>query len=310
MKSFTNSQLSLSKNMKFIMVVFIAFSLLTSSCSTSKSNYIIGGSGWNEIALVDNQGNKLWSHQLEKEQECNSVSQFSEGKLLYSFKQGAKLIDENHQTLWEYLCDKGLEVQSASLTDNGNILLGICGNPAQILEFSAKGEKLVDISFKTGIKNPHAQFRKVSKTKNGNYLIPLLGKKSIFEIDTRGELVREVQTESSVFSLVVLKSGNWLLSCGDTHKMIELNPKSGEIVWELRENDIKGVPLRFVAEAKRLKNGNTIICNWGGHTHDKTKTAQVFEIDANKKLIWKIEDYKNLGNVSTLDIVEGSRFTE
>ncbi|MDO5981122.1 hypothetical protein [Flavivirga spongiicola] len=289
-------------NIKVSVVVCIVYSFLICSCSTTKSNYYIGGSGWKEIALVDNQGTKLWSHQLEEGQECNSVNQFSKGKVLYSFRQGAKLIDQNHQVLWEYLCDESSEVQSASLTDEGNILLGICGNPAKLLEFSSDGEKIVDISFETGIKNPHGQFRKISKTANGNYLVPLLGKKLVFEIDARGKVVRQVKTGIFVFSLVVLKSGNWLLSCGDTHKMREINPNTGAVVWELKEHDLAGVPLRFVAEAIRLKNGNTIICNWGGHAGDEKKVAQVFEIDADKNLIWKIEDYKNFGNVSTLDM--------
>ena len=277
------------------------------SCAPSKSQYYIAGSGWNKIVRVDHRGNELWSHELEKGQECNSVSKFSKGTLLYSFKQGAKLINDKHETIWEYLCDKDSEIQSVSRTKEGTILLGICGSPAQILEFTPKGEELVTISFDTKIKNSHGQFRKITKTANGHYLVPLL-RKSIIELDKEGRLVREVNPGIFVFSLVVLASGNWLLSCGDTHKMREINPNTKEVVWELNEKDVKGVPLRFVAEALRLKNGNTIICNWGGHSKGLEKVAQVFEIDTDKNLIWKIEDYNNYGNVSTLDIVTNPKY--
>lgn len=293
----------MNKNRSLVLLASIIFSFLISSCSLTKPKYYIGGSGWNKIALVDAQGTQYWSHQLEKEQECNSVTHFSKGKLLYSFKQGAKLIDENHQTIWEYRCDEGAEIHSASSTDEGNILLGICGNPAKIMEFSPKGEKLVDIPFETGVKRPHGQFRKISKTAEGTYLIPLMKKKTICEIDANGKIVRELNPGIFVFSLVVLKSGNWLLSCGDTHKLIEINPTTQEVVWELNETDVAGLPLRFVAEAVRLENGNTIVCNWGGHAKGAEKVAQLFEIDKNKNLIWKIEDYQNYGNISTLDLV-------
>jgi len=287
---------------KLALIVSIAIVFLMSACSKPSSHYYLGGSGWNKIALVNGDGTTLWTHDLEKGQECNSVTTYPGGKLLYAFNQGAKLIDENHQTLWEYTCEKGAEVHAASLTDQGNILLGICGLPAKIIEFSPSGEKLVDISFETGIEKPHSQFRQISKNKEGNYLVPLLAKKSIYEIDANGTVLNEVKLDMSVFSLEVLASGNWLLSCGDSHKLIEIVPTTKEVVWELNENDVSGVPLRFVAEAKRLENGNTIICNWGGHSRDKAKSAQIFEIDRDNKLIWKIEDYQNFGNVSTMDV--------
>jgi len=274
-----------------------------SACSKATSHYYLGGSGWNKIALVDSEGTTLWKHELDKGQECNSVTSFPEGKLLYAFKKGAKLIDENHQILWEYKSDKGAELHAASRTEQGNILLGICGHPARILEFSEKGEKLVDISFETAIENPHGQFRQISKNKKGNYIVPLLGKRTIVELDATGNIIQELNLKVSVFSVDILDNGNWLLSCGDSHKLTEIVPETKEVVWELKENDISGAPLRFVAEAKRLENGNTIICNWGGHSRDKAKSAQIFEIDAANNLVWKIEDYKSFGNVSTMDVL-------
>lgn len=291
------------KLVKSYLLLPIVFVLLISACSKPVTHYYLGGSGWNKITMVDSNGITLWSHDLEKGQECNSVTSFPGDKILYSFKQGAKLIDKNHQTLWEYITEKGSELHAASRTDHGNILLGVCGHPARILEFSTEGEKLVDITFETDIENPHGQFRQISKNKKGNYIVPLLGKRSIVEIDAKGNIVRELKLDMSVFSVDILKNGNWLLSCGDAHKLVEMIPETKEVVWELKENDVANVPLRFVAEAKRLDNGNTIICNWGGHSGDKAKAAQIFEIDSENQLIWKIEDYQNLGNVSTMDIL-------
>jgi len=298
----------MNKNRRLVVLTFIVSSFIINACSVSKPQYYISGSGWNKIALVDSQGNQVWDHQLEDGQECNSVTHLNNGNLLYSFKQGAKLINSKHEKLWEYKCGEGSELHSASLTDEGNILVGICGQPAQIMEFSLDGEKLVDLSFETKIKHTHGQFRRVRKTAKGTYLVPLLKRRVICEINSKGEIIREVELDTPVFSLVILESGNWLLSCGDAHKLIEINPNTKEKIWELEENDIADVPLRFVAEALRLDNGNTIICNWGGHARGAKPVAQVIEIDSNKKLIWKIEDYQLFGNISTLDLVSKQKY--
>jgi WD40 repeat protein len=286
---------------KFIGCLLIAIMLV--SCTKKTPSYLIGGSGWGKIVEVL-KGERVWSHQLEPKQECNSVCFVGKNKILYSFKQGVKLIDREHKVLWEYICHKDSEIHSASLTKNDNFLIGECGHPAKIYEFTPKGEKLLEIDFETGVKNPHGQFRKVYKTVEGTYLVPVLGKSCILEIDVKGQIIREVKTDFSVFSIEILQNGNWLLSCGDSHRLEEMNPQTKEIVWRLSENDIENLPLRFVAETVRLKNGNTIICNWGGHAKGDSKTAQVFEIDQNNKLIWKIEDYQQFGNVSTIDLLE------
>lgn len=285
-------------NALFCFFLLFAFS----SCSPKQKQYLIGGSGWKQISIVDRQGNKIWNHSLEKKQECNSACFVGENLILYSYKQGAKLIDRDHNCLWDYKCVEGAEIQSASITDDGNVLIGECGNPSRIYEFSNSGEKLLEITFETEIDRPHSQFRQIVKLSNGNYLVPLLKKKSVMEINLKGEIVQNTFVGHSLFSVKVLKNENYLLSCGDHHKLLEYDMNKKQIVWELNENDVKGIPLRYVAEAIRLENGNTIICNWGGHFKGEEKVAQVFEIDKNKNLIWKIKDYQQFGNISTIDI--------
>ncbi len=291
--------------MKFINYCSILLLLLTlMSCNSSiksEPQYLIGGSGWKKNAKVDEKGKVLWSHNLEQNEECNSVTNLPNNKILYSFKKGIKVIDKEHNVQWEYKSRDKAEIHSASLTKDGNILIGECGNPAKIYEFSLEGEKLVSVDFETGVDNPHGQFRRVSKTEDNTYLVPVLGKRSILELDRSGQLIKESKLNYSVFSMLVLENKNWLLSCGDKHKLVEYNPLNEEIVWELGEKDIKEFPLRYVAEAIRLENGNTIICNWGGHSHAKGPKVPLFEIDKNKNVVWKITDDQNLGNVSTID---------
>ena len=54
-------------------VIFLA--LLVSCCSCmKKEKLIIGGSGWQQIAIVDKASGEIeWNHELEPDEECNKV---------------------------------------------------------------------------------------------------------------------------------------------------------------------------------------------------------------------------------------------
>jgi len=278
------------------------------SCESAPQTLVVAGSGWNKVVKADKSGTILWSHDLENGQECNEITELDNGNILYAHRTGAKVITLSHKVVWQFEAEQGTELQSASLTKEGNYLLGQCGNPTKVIEFSPEGKKLKEICIETGISSPHSQLRRVRKTEIGTYLIPLLGKGMVCEYDGNGKLLKEIQVGGVPFSVVILKNKNWLVSCGDGHRLIEINPDTQQVVWELAESDVAGVPLRFVAEALRLENGNTIVCNWGGHSSDAEAVAQVFEIDSEKNLIWKIEDYQNFGNISTLDLVTNQKY--
>ena len=75
-------------------------------------------------------------------------------------------------------------------------------------------------------------------------------------------------------------------------------------MWQIQENDIPDIPLRFAAGIQRLPNGNTVIVNWGGHGHIG-KQAQIFEVTTDKKVVWQINDNTLLStpvHVQLLDV--------
>ena len=287
-----------TKKVNKIFVLLISLTLLL-SCSKKEKTYIVGGSGFNKIVKITQSGKILWSHKIEKGQECNEVNELPNGNILYAYKKGAKIITPDHKTVWKYDTPEKTELQSASITNEGNILLGQCGNPTKIIEFSMSGKKLKEVAFDSEVKNPHAQLRRVRKSNTGTYLVPIFARRSICEVNDAGNIVSEIEVPGNPFAVVPLKNNNWLVACGDAHKLVEINPSTKEIVWQLNENDIEGISLRFVAGLTRLENGNTIICSWGGHSRGKDKMPQFFEIDKNSKLVWKVQDYNNLGNIST-----------
>ena len=80
----------------------------------------------------------------------------------------------------------------------------------------------------------------------------------------------------------------------------------GKIVWGLSANDLPGNPLRFVAGVQRLPNGNTIVCNWGGHGHVR-KQPQIFEVTRDKRVVWQFDDkaskqFRTIASAQLLDV--------
>ncbi|WP_430810118.1 MULTISPECIES: hypothetical protein [unclassified Carboxylicivirga] len=289
-------------------IILLVITIALMACETQKTGMLMAGSGWKKIVKTDKQGNILWHHLLEKGQECNEVTELENGNILYAHRSGAKVITPGHEVVWQYTAPEGTELQSASLTEDGNYLLGQCGCPAQIMEFTPEGEKIKEVIFDTGIQNPHSQFRRIRKTNQNTYIVPVLKTGEIHELNENGKILKTINVGKAPFSVVILENDNWLVSLGDAHRLIEINPLTNEILWEVKENDIAGVPLRFVAEAIRLDNGNTIICNWSGHAKGDQPTASVVEIKRNAQVVWKLKDNEHLGLISTISPDWGIQF--
>lgn len=263
---------------------------------------LLGGSGWNKIAIVDKATKKIvWEHPLEKGWECNSVAATPEGDILFSYARGAKLIDREHREIWRVEVPDGCEMQTARRLPDGNFLLAWCGHPSVILEVNARGEEVSRTAYETGIEQPHAQFRQVSKNTRGNYLLPLFATSEIREVSPAGELVKRIPVEGTPFCALGLPNGNYLVACGDAHSFVELDCERGEVVRRVGANDIAGARLFFVAQLYPAAEGGLYICNWQGHDskaggHD----PQLIEIDQTGKIVWSLNDNATFGMISSV----------
>ena len=152
-----------------------------------------------------------------------------------------------------------------------------------------------EVKLQTTAANPHARMRKARKTKNGTYLVGQYADAVIREYDGDGKIIREYK-QKNAFGASRLPNGNLLLSTGDAHTIKEIDPDD-KVVWQIDENELPGNPLRFVAGLQRLPNGNTLVCNWGGHGHIG-KQPQVFEVTRDKKVVGELFDYKRFKTIS------------
>lgn len=259
----------------------------------------MAGSGKKEIQIIDKAGNVEWTYPCNG--KTNDVWQLSNGNVIFADQSYAKEVTLEKETVWEFKAPKGCEIHSISPIGN-KYLMAVNGSPLRIMELNKKGEVVKSIEYDTGIDNPHAQAREIRKTPWGTYLVGTMKNQSILEINKKGKVIREIPVKGQAYVGIPLPNKNILIACGDGHTIVEVNP-ANEVVWEVKENDMDGVPLRFAAGLQRLPNGNTVICNWGGHGH-RGEQAQLVEITKDKKVIGKVFNYDMLNEPSAIQILD------
>lgn len=281
-------------------ILFCFALLILGSVQAAENYFLVAGSGTKNITIFEKSTQHiLWRHALEPAQECNSLAMNKKGEILYSYKQGAKLINLNHEVIWDYKSGVNTELQLAAVLPDGGYLLGICGMPAKIVELDKNGKVRKELSIDLKIDHPHGQFRMISKAKNGNYIIPVLGTGEILEIDGTGKEENRFKLNIGCFSTLELKNGNLMASGGDSHQLLTIDRKSGAIIQKITEKQL-GVSFLFVAQVIQLKNGNLLICNWHGHNNVAgMNEPQLIEIDNNRQVIWTLNDKKQFDKISS-----------
>lgn len=273
--------------------------ILSCSCTVSEK-LLIGGCGWDKVAIVDKKSNTLeWTHQLQKGDDCNDVEITKAGNVLYAYKGGARLITRNQEVIWDFKVEKGQELYTATELPSGEYLLAVCAIPSRIITLNSKGEKTKEQNFDSGITNVHGQFRQILPTRENTYLIPLMGKGEVIELTQIGEVIRRVTVGGNPFSVKLLPDGNWLVACGDAHKYVIADPNKQLVKETVSALDLTDVSLLFVAEVLNYNNGNVLIANWNGHSKDKSQPKLV-EINSKSRVVWKLAPIETITNISSV----------
>jgi hypothetical protein len=213
-----------------------------------------------------------------------------------------EMTPDKHVT-WEYKAPEKVEVHACQPLPGGRVMIVECGT-SRIIEVDRAGQIAKEIKLVTDPTiHLHNQFRGTRKTANGHYLVCFKGEGKIVELDGAGQVLRAIKVPGDPHEVVPLPGGHLLITCGDGHKVLELDRKE-RVVWELNENDLPGNTLRLMAGCQRLPNGNTVFCNYLGHGH-LGEQPQVFEVTRDKKVVWRFDDhahFKTINQIQLLDI--------
>jgi len=251
-------------------------------------------------------GKVAWSYTNTRKGELGDCSMLSNGNIVFSRQFGASEITPDKKIVWDYDAPPGSEIHTAYPMGMDKVLIMQNGDPAKLLVIR-KATNKVEEELVLPTRDPHGvhgQFRRVRPTPAGTFLAAHMDLGKVVEYSAEGKEIWSVPAPSA-WSAIRLRNGNTLIGGNQVGYVREVNPK-GETVWEIRKNDLPGIPLFTVQEVSRLANGNTLIDNWsGGLAPDLIETGvQLIEVTPDKKVVWALKDWKTLGPASSTQLLD------
>ena len=244
--------------------------------------------------LINEAGKNVW--------ECRGGSRdgfaLKDGTFLISWKNEVLILTKENKIRFQYRLGKGnREIGTAAPLDNGNILITELGSKPKLLEVDRKGKVQVEFPLKPETNNAHMQTRMARKNSSGNYWVPHLLAHSIKEYNSNGEVLQTVRTDIQElggrgaknwpFTAIELDNGNVLVGCTLGNKVVEIDPKSNNVQWQVSNKNLKGL-IQDACGVQRLANGNTVIASYRA---GKGK-SKMLEVDNKGNLVWQLESDK------------------
>ena len=255
------------------------------------------GEGCNKMFLINN-GKVIWTYSTGTGWEYDDIWLMSNGNILFSRQTWAGEVTPQKKLAWRMDAPKGTEIHAVQPLGLDKVLLMQNGVPAKLMIINKKtGAIEVDHAIDAG-KSVHAQFRRLRMTAQGTYLVPFLQMNKVVEYDKDFKEIWSYAINSP-WAAIRLHNGNTLITDERDKLTREVNPK-GETVWEIKLSDLP--PEYRLADSQscvRLANGNTILCSRG----DNGKSPQLVEVTPDKKVVWVINDWKNFGPATAVQIL-------
>lgn len=251
------------------------------STSSTGHPFVICDIHKEQIMKVDAKGEVVWTYPGTR---VHDLWALPDGNILFAGPiTGVVEVTPDKKEVWNFRAPEGERVYACQPLPDGDVMVGIEGKPSRIIEVERDGTIKKTITLQT-----EGPIRLSRKTHTGTYLVAERHGSSIHEYDGESKLIRKIVSEGAVFMAARLKNGNTLIGTGSGNTLVEVDPQDN-VVWEVKENDLPGIPIRDVAGFQRLPNGNTVLCNWGGHGH-VGEQAQIIEITPDKEVVWQVFD--------------------
>jgi hypothetical protein len=284
----------------------------TPALASAAQRVIMQGNG--RIAIVDASGEIAW------EMPCGDIHDLHvlpSGNIMVqqAFRKVVEIDPAKKEVVWEYDSSKqngnqgkAVEVHAFQPLAEGRVMIAESG-VGRIIEVDRDGKLLKQIKLKINRPHPHTDTRLARKLESGNYLVCHEGDGAVREYDGEsGDVVWEYEVPlfgkqrkgghgpeafgNSVFGAVRLASGNTLVATGNGHSVLEVTPEK-KIVWELHQNDLKGITLAWVTTIEVLPSGNYVV----GNCHAGPDNPLLVEIEPKaKRVVWQFDRYDLFGN--------------
>ncbi len=268
------------------------------------------GENCNKMYLVKD-GKIIWTYQTGKGPEYDDVWMLSNGNILFTRMQYLALITPDKKVLWRYDCNnsKGTEhteVHTCQPIGLDKVMFVVNGLPPKLFVINIKTGK-VEVEHVVPSNQPptvgdiHPQVRRARYTAQGTYLVSLLNQGRVVEYDKN---FKEIWSYKSTkpWAALRLKNGNTLITDETDDLTREVNTK-GEKVWEFDCKKDLPAEYQFTSAPQsctRLANGNTIFASRG----QGSTGPQLIEVTNDKKVVWVLQDWKNIGDATAVQILD------
>lgn len=268
------------------------------------------GENYDKMFLI-NKGKVIWTYSTGSSYEYDDVWMLSNGNILFSRMEYVAEITPNKKGVWRYDCSKApginhTEVHTCQPLGLDRVMFVVNGLPPKLMIVNIKtGAVEVEHALPfTQPPNPngiHGEFRRTRVTAQGTYLVPVFGMNYVVEYDKKFNEIWRYAIRSP-WAAIRLKNGNTLITDEADSLTREVNPK-GETVWEF--NAKKDLPAQYQfasapQSCTRLANGNTIFTSRG----DNGKGPQLIEVTPDKKVVWVLQEWKDLGSATAVQILD------
>jgi len=270
---------------------------------------LYAGEGYNTLLLV-NHGKVVWTYSTGRGGEIDDVWMLSNGHILFARQYHVEEITPRKEVVWHYDAPEGTEVHSCQPIGLDKVLLVRNGLPPKVMVIEKSTGKvevehaLPAVSL-SDPKTVHPQFRRIRMTAKGTYLAPFLKMDKVVEYDGEFNPIWSCAIPTP-WAAVRLHNGNTLIA--DEHdKLVREVNANCETVWEFTQSDLPAdVVLHNIQTADRLSNGNTVIFSSTGGTkpEDRPNIIQALEVTPGKKLVWVLQNWKDLGPATTAQFLD------
>jgi len=211
------------------------------------------------------------------------------GNVLFTSRgKGVYEIDRSGNIVWSYLTNE-ISHDADRLPDGNTIF--VWGFPdqiddAQVKEITPEGEIVwswyaKDHFYKSPYKDIYddgwTHTNAVTRLPNGNTVISLRNFNFVVEVDPQGSIVKTIGEGilNGPHDPEVQPNDNILVASFQPHRVVEIDAKTGEIVWQFATVP-QGIP--GVRDADRLPNGNTLL----------TGLQKLAEVTAEGEIVWQL----------------------
>ncbi len=267
------------------------------------------GEGYDKMFVVKD-GKVIWTYSTGTSYEYDDVWMLSNGNILFSRMEYVAEITPDKKTVWRYDCPKGpggshTEIHTCQPIGLDKVMFVLNGVPPKVMVVNIK-TGAVEVEHELPAANPadpngvHGQYRRARYTAQGTYLLPVFSMGFVVEYDKDfNEIWRYKMARP--WAAIRLKNGNTLITNEADSLVREVNPKS-ETVWEFKSSELpENCRLASPPQtATRLANGNTILTSRG----ENGQGPQLVEVTPDKKVVWVLQDWKNLGPATAVQILD------